>query len=334
MRIIIPMAGRGTRLRPHTLTVPKPLVCVAGKPIVQRLVEDLMASYGGQVEDIVFITGEFGEAVENDLLALAEKLGARGHIAHQLEQLGTAHAILCAEDHLAGPVIVAFADTLFRSAFQLDTREDGVIWVQRVENPKAYGVVTLDDHGYIDGFVEKPQTFVSDQAIVGIYYFRDGENLRRELQFLLDNDVRVKGEYQLTDALQNMQRAGTRFRTGIIGEWLDCGNKDAVVQANQRVLEYERGASALVSASADIQDSTIVEPCYIGPGTVIRNAVVGPHASIGPNCTVRNAVVRNSIVQDHCRIENAVLDNAMLGSHVELCPKPQEYSLGDFTTIR
>ena len=334
MRIIIPMAGRGTRLRPHTLTVPKPLVSVAGKPIVQRLVEDLMASYGGEVEEIVFVTGEFGEAVERDLLALAESLGARGYIAHQLEQLGTAHAILCAAEHLSGPVIVAFADTLFRSTFQLDTHQDGVIWVQRVENPVAYGVVTLDAQGYIDGFVEKPQTFVSDQAIVGIYYFRDGENLRRELQYLLDNDVRIKGEYQLTDALQNMQRAGVRFRTGIIGEWLDCGNKDAVVQANQRVLEFERDRTGMIDPTARIAQATIVEPCYIGPGAVIENAVVGPYASIGAGCTVRNAVVRNSIVQGHCRIENAVLDNAMLGSHVELCPKPVEYSLGDFTTIR
>ena len=334
MRIIIPMAGRGTRLRPHTLTVPKPLVSIAGKPIVQRLVEDLMESYGGEVEEIVFITGAFGEAVERDLLNLAESLGARGYIAHQLEQLGTAHAILCAGDHLSGPVIVAFADTLFRSAFQLDTREDGVIWVQCVENPVAYGVVTLDGDGYINGFVEKPQTFVSDQAIVGIYYFRDGERLRGELQYLIDNDVRIKGEYQLTDALQNMQTAGVRFRTGIIGEWLDCGNKDAVVQANRRVLEFERGRPGLVSPTATLLNATIVEPCYIGPGSVIENAVVGPYASIGPNSTVRNAVVRNSLVQGHARIENAVLDNAMLGSHAELCPKATEYSLGDFTSLR
>lgn len=334
MRIIIPMAGRGTRLRPHTLTVPKPLIQVAGKPIVQRLVEDLMASYGGDVEEIVFITGAFGEAVERDLLALAERLGARGYIAHQLEQLGTAHAILCADEHLKGPVIVAFADTLFRSAFRLDTEEAGVIWVQRVENPAAYGVVTLDEQGYIDGFVEKPKTFVSDQAIVGIYYFRDGQNLREELQYLIDHDVRVKGEFQLTDALQNMKEKGVLFRTGIIEEWLDCGNKDALIIANQRVLTFEAEKPGQIDASAQIERATIVPPCYIGPGAVIEGSVVGPFASIGAGCVVRNAVVRNSIVQHNSRLENVVLDNAMIGSHVELTPKPAEYSVGDYVTIR
>jgi len=204
MKIIIPMAGRGTRLRPHTLTVPKPLVEIAGKSIVQRLVEDLASAYDGTIEEIAFIIGDFGEQVEEELIALAESLGAKGSIYHQTEKLGTAHAILCAKDSLDGNVIVAFADTLFKSDFVLDTEQDGVLWVQKIDDPSAYGVVNLDEDGVITEFVEKPKTFVSDLAIIGIYYFKDANFLKNELQYLIDNDIKEKGEYQITNALENM----------------------------------------------------------------------------------------------------------------------------------
>jgi len=177
MKLIIPMAGRGTRLRPHSITVPKPLVAVAGKPIVARLVEDLAKACPEPIDEIAFIIGDFGEQVEEDLKALAQSLGAKGSIYQQTEKLGTAHAILCAKESLQGPVIVAFADTLFQSNFKLNMEEDGLIWVKKVADPSADGVVKLDQSGYVTDFVEKPSTFVSDLAIVGIYYFQSAENL-------------------------------------------------------------------------------------------------------------------------------------------------------------
>ena len=183
MKIIIPMAGRGSRLRPHTLTTPKPLVPVAGKPIVQRLVEDLSASFRNEVDEIAFIIGDFGSEVEKDLLEIADKLGAKGSIYHQDQPLGTAHAILCAAPSLDGNVIVAFADTLFKADFSFDKNADGIIWTQQVADPSAYGVVKLDNEGFITDFVEKRDTFVSDMAIVGIYYFSDGNNLKNELKY-------------------------------------------------------------------------------------------------------------------------------------------------------
>ena len=173
MKIIVPMAGRGSRLRPHTLTVPKPLIPVAGKPIVQRLVEDLTNGVSEKVEEIAFIIGDFGDQVEKDLLEIAKNLGAKGSVYRQTEPLGTAHAILCASDSLSGNCIVAFADTLFKANFDFNTKEDGIIWVQKVEDPSAYGVVKVDDNNVITEFVEKSPTFVSDMAIVGIYYFND-----------------------------------------------------------------------------------------------------------------------------------------------------------------
>lgn len=194
------MAGRGSRLRPHTLTIPKPLLPIAGKPIVQRLVEDITKVCGEPVDEIAFIIGDFGAEVEKNLVAVAESLGAKGSIYYQEEALGTAHAILCAKESLKGKVVVAFADTLFKADFKLDSDAEGIIWVNKIDDPRAFGVVKLNENNIITDFVEKPQEFVSDLAIIGIYYFKDGAYLKNELQYLIDNDIKEKGEYQLTNA--------------------------------------------------------------------------------------------------------------------------------------
>ena len=178
MKIIVPMAGMGKRMRPHTLTVPKPLVPIAGKPIVHRLVEDIASVSDEKVTEVAFIIGvNFGAEVEKSLLEIASNIGAEGKIFYQEEALGTAHAILCAQDCLNEKVIVAFADTLFKADFKLDSTQDGVIWVQQIEDPSAFGVVKLNDNNEITDFVEKPKTFVSDLAIVGIYIILKMENI-------------------------------------------------------------------------------------------------------------------------------------------------------------
>ena len=189
MNIIIPMAGRGTRLRPHTLTVPKPLIPVAGKPIIQRLVESLTESYSGKIGEIAFVVGDFGPEVERELIGIAEALGAKGRIYHQKKALGVGHAIHCAWESLTGPCMIAFADTLFKADFQFDTQEAGFIWVQKVKDPSSFGVVKLDTAGYVTDFVEKPTVFVSDLAIVGIYYFREGEKLRAALHQVVTREI-------------------------------------------------------------------------------------------------------------------------------------------------
>ena len=333
MKIIIPMAGRGTRLRPHTLTVPKPLVEIAGKSIVRRLVEDLATAYDGTVDEIAFIIGDFGEQAEKDLIQLAESLGAKGSVYYQKEKLGTAHAILCAKESLEGNVIVAFADTLFKSDFTLDTEQDGLLWVQKVADPSAYGVVTLNEAGVIKEFVEKPAEFVSDLAIIGIYYFKDGAYLRDELQYLLDNDLKDRGEYQITDALENMKNKGSQFKTLSIEEWLDCGNKDAVVYATERVLEIKKEA-ATVSESCQQENSVIIPPCFIDEGVVLKNAVIGPHVSIGKNCHIIDAVVSKSIIQNDSLVQNVVIENSILGAHASYKATKSELSISDYSKIR
>lgn len=335
MRIIVPMAGMGKRMRPHTLTVPKPLIPIAGKPIVQRLVEDIAKVCGEPVQEVAFIIGRFGAEVEKSLVQIAESVGAKGTIHYQDEPLGTAHAFLCAQSALTGPVVVAFADTLFKADFTLDSSVPGTIWVQKVEDPKPFGVVKLNEQGQITDFVEKPQEFISDLAIIGIYYFQDGEYLRQELQYLLDNDIKDKGEFQLTNALENMKNKGTTFVPGRVTEWLDCGNKDATVYTNQRYLEYlqERGEN-LVAESAKVTNSVLIPPVYIGEGAVITDSVVGPHVSLGKQSNVRSSVVSNSIVQQSATVLHANVTNSMIGNHATVTGTPDDLSLGDYNTLR
>ncbi|HNW88532.1 MAG TPA: sugar phosphate nucleotidyltransferase [Bacteroidales bacterium] len=332
MKIIIPMAGIGKRMRPHTLTIPKPLIPIAGKPIVQHLAESLMKSCNEPVDEIAFIIGNFGADAEKKLFDIAGKLGVKGTIYYQQEALGTAHAILCAAESLKGPVIVAFADTLFKAGFTIDNNKDSIIWVQKVENPSEFGVVSTDENNKITGFVEKPKEFVSDMAIIGIYYFKDGENIRKELQYLIDNNVIKSGEYQLTDALKNMLNNGLGFFAEYVDEWLDCGNKDATVHTNQRVLEMLK-EQQLIALSAQIKNSVIKKPCFIGENVVISDAVIGPHVSIGNNSEIQNSIITNSIIQENSRIQDANLDNSMIGSFVDFKGKLYEMSIGDYTTM-
>jgi glucose-1-phosphate thymidylyltransferase len=334
MKIIVPMAGMGKRMRPHTLTVPKPLIQVAGKPIVQRLVEDIAKVIDEKIDEIAFVIGDFGKETEAKLIAIAESLGAKGSIHYQHEALGTAHAILCAQQALTGKVIVAFADTLFKADFKIETAQhDGIIWVQKIDDPRMFGVVKVNAQNVITDFVEKPQTFFSDLAIIGIYYFKDGDYLKKELQYLLDNDIKEKGEYQLTNALENMKQKGTQFSPGKITEWLDCGNKDATVYTNARILAFNT-AENLISKTVKNTNSLIIEPCFIGENVVLENSIVGPFASIGEQSKIVNSNVKNSIIQHHSSIENCVIDNSMVGAHADIKQSIMDLSLSDYSVYK
>jgi glucose-1-phosphate thymidylyltransferase len=333
MNIIIPMAGMGKRMRPHTLTTAKPLLPIAGKPIVQRLVEDIIATSNEKVEEIAFIIApSFGKEVEDHLCKVAETLGAKGKICYQEQALGTAHAILCAKESLTGNVFIAFADTLFKAAFSIDKSKDAIVWTQKVEDPSAFGVVKLNDNNEIEAFVEKPQEFVSDLAIIGVYYFKDGDALKKELQRLIDNNIMLKGEYQITDAMEHMLKNGVKFYTDQVEEWLDCGNKDATIYTNQRILEIKNGTEHLVSVSADTSSSIIIAPCFIGENVVVKNSVIGPHVSLEKGVKVEGSRIVNSIIQADSVVKNAQIANSMFGKSVTYIEHPKELSLGDFST--
>jgi glucose-1-phosphate thymidylyltransferase len=338
MRIIIPMAGIGSRLKPHTLTVPKPLTLIAGKPIVHRLVEEIVSVVGQKVTEIGFIIGPaakgFPADTEEKLIQIAKDLGAEGKVFVQHEALGTAHAIHQARTLLDGPCVVAFADTLFKADFTLNDANDGVIWVKQVDNPKAFGVVKLDN-GIITDFVEKPETFVSDLAIIGIYYFKNAKKLQFEIDHLIDNDIKGKGdEYQLTDALENLKQKGAQFVPGTVSDWMDNGNKTVTVETNAKVLNYAHLAGEkLVSDTVVLNNSTIIPPCYVGEHVVLTNTTLGPNVSIGDHSKVDNATIKNALIQQDTQIRNVKLNNAMIGSKVEFDGEFNSISLGDFSQL-
>jgi glucose-1-phosphate thymidylyltransferase len=335
MKIIVPMAGRGSRLRPHTLTIPKPLIPIAGKPIVHRLVEDIAGVINQKIDEIAFIIHkDFGDKVPLELVAIAEKLGAKGTIYYQDQPLGTAHAIMAAKDSMQGPIVVAYADTLFRADFTLDTAADSVIWVKQVEDPSAFGVVKLNENNQIVDFVEKPKDYVSDLAIIGIYYFKSGETLRAELQYLLDNNVVKGGEYQLTDGLENMKIKGLKFVPGKVDEWMDCGNKNVTVETNSRMLGFlHQDGINLVSEKITLENATIIPPCYIADDVHLINTTVGPNVSLGKGTHIVNSTIKNSLVQTHAHIKNAKLDNAMIGNHASFDGNFTSISIGDYSVL-
>ncbi len=337
MKIIVPMAGRGSRLRPHTLTVPKPLVPVAGQPIVHRLVKDIAEVVKTPVEEVAFILGDpafFGDDVVASLTELAEGLGAKASIYRQDQPLGTGHAIMCAGDSLSGPAVIAYADTLIQAEFDLDPTADSVIWTKRVENPSAYGVVQLNEKEEIVELVEKPQEFVSDQAVIGIYYFQEVEVLKDALQHVLDNEIINGGEYQINDGIKRMMAHGKVFKTGTVEQWMDCGNKKVTVETNAQVLDNEASKGMNNVADSVVQENaTIISPCFIGENVKLTNSVVGPHVSIGANSVIENSVVRNSIIQHETNITNTVIADSMIGSKVQYNGLARDLSLGDYTSI-
>ncbi len=306
---------------------------IAGKPIVHRLVEDIAKVCPEPINNIGYIIGDFSDEIQQKLKGIAAAVGAKGHIFYQEEALGTAHAVYCGKDLLRGKTIIAFADTLFKAEFTLDTDQDGIIWVQEVENPQAFGVIRINGEQVIEGFVEKPQEYVSNMAIIGIYYFKEGRDLKQELKYLIDHDVRVGKEYQLTNALELMKDRGTKFVPGKVTEWLDCGNKDAAVHTNMRYLEYIKDQK-LVADSAMINNSVIIPPVYVGENVELNNTVIGPYVSIGENTTILDSRIRNSIIQNQSEINNANIANSMLGNFVKFHGTSSNVSIGDYTTVK
>ncbi|WP_289043662.1 sugar phosphate nucleotidyltransferase [uncultured Olleya sp.] len=338
MKIIVPMAGRGSRLRPHSLTVPKPLIPVAGQPIVHRLVKDIAKVLDQPITEVAFVLGDpawFGDDVVASLKDLATSLGAKASIYRQDKPLGTGHAIMCAKDSLSGPAVIAYADTLIRADFNLDPEADAVIWVKQVEQPEAYGVVKLNDNKEIVELVEKPEQFVSDLAVIGIYYFKEVSQLKDQLQTVLDNNIINGGEYQINDGIKGMMADGKVFKTGEVSEWMDCGNKNITLQTNQRMLGFltADGEEQLVASTVKNENSTIIEPCYIGENVVLKNTTIGPYVSVGNNCVIENSTVKNSLIQNHTSIKNANLDEAMIGNHVKYDGKFTKISIGDYSVL-
>lgn len=308
------MAGRGTRLRPHTNTIPKPLLKLCGKSIIEWIVEEIKISTNNPIEEIHFIIGEFGKEVEKLLINTAEKIGSKGFIHYQHEALGTAHAIYCAKEALQDVVFVVFADTIFKGKINIDKNVDGIIWTMLVDNPEKYGVVRKDENDIISEFVEKPKNFVSKNAIVGLYYFKEAQKLKFELQHLIENNLRENNEFQLTNCLETLKAKGDILKCAELEEWLDCGNKNELLATNSRIVEIS-GIKNYIAETSNVINSKIKGFSTIEENVIIENSDLD-NCIVFEGAEIKNSKLNNSIIGSFCKVNNAK-GRMFLGDHSE-----------------
>jgi len=341
MQVIIPLAGKGTRLRPHTHLVPKPLLKVAGRPVMDWVMDRLS---GLPVEELIFITGHLEEQVEAYVRKHYE-IPAR--FVEQEVQDGTAGAINLARPFVHGPVLIVFVDTVFEADLSIATATEdaGIIWAKEVEDYQRFGVVVTDPAGYMTRIVEKPREPISKLANIGLYYVRDVDALWQGIDHVLGGP-RNKGEWFLTDAFQWMIDHGRRIRTAEVGGWYDCGALNTVIETNRILLEKmggmgTRGRGGAVQSGGRRTGSrrvtpgvTIIEPVLIEDDVVIERSTVGPYVTIEAGTVIRDSTVTNAIVGSRCRIERSRLDGAMLGDEVVVEGLHGGASLGSHAEVR
>ena len=330
MKLIIPMAGRGTRVRPHSHTTPKPLLPVAGTMIVERIVETFARTLDRTIDEIVYILGpDFGREIKETLKEMSERHDAKATFRIQDRALGTAHAVSCAEEDLNGEVIIVFADTIFDSKEKVTVDDaDSVIWLKEVEDPSRFGVAVYDGDTITD-FVEKPSEPISNLAIIGVYYFKKGEDLKKEIQYLLDNNVTGHGdEYQLTDALDRLLKDGKVFKKATVDEWLDCGTLPAWLDTTTEILAKEN------HSYGSYEETSVIPPVFIGKDVKISGSTIGPNVSIESGTVIRNTEVKDSIIQSHASLTGCKLNGSTVGNHAELEGSTGEIHVGDHSLLK
>jgi len=336
VQVIIPLAGKGTRLRPHTHLVPKPLIKVAGRPVMDWVMDRLE---GLDVEELIFITGHLKDQVE---AYARERYPIPSRFIEQRVQDGTAGAVHLARPHVHGPVMIIFVDTVFDAdlAVVKGSADDGIIWAKEVEDYQRFGVVVTDARGYMTKIVEKPREPISKLANIGLYWVRSVDQLWRGLDHVLAQPSN-RGEWYLTDAFQWMIERGAKIRTAEVAGWYDCGTVATTLETNRLLLDKQlrdaklRAAPGRDPAARRLPASAkVVEPCYIEDGVVIERSTVGPYVSIERGSVVKDSVVRDAIVGRGCRLEKARLDGAMLGDDVVVQGLTGAASLGSHADVR
>ncbi len=309
MKVILPVAGTGSRLRPFTLSLPKCLLPIAGKALVEHIVE----SYSSlPVTEQIFITGYKGELVE-DFLKREHVENSRTVRQENPQGLGEAISLCLPFLTDDEPVLIILGDTLFDADLSfLKEEKENVLMTRTVEDPRRFGVAVSDADGYVTRLVEKPETFVSNEALVGIYYIRDVAALRKALERLIREDIRTRNEYQLTDALQMMIDCGCKFRTASIQSWLDCGTADSFLETNAKIL------SSQTVQTYQFEGSRIIPPCYIDASAKIRASVVGPNVSVGPHVVIENSTISDSVISEQTSLVNSEITHSIFGGDSEV----------------
>ncbi|NJL93826.1 MAG: NTP transferase domain-containing protein [Anaerolineae bacterium] len=331
MKIIIPLAGYGTRLRPHTYTRPKPLIDVAGKPALGHLLDKLSLLPG--VTEYIFIVGYLGEQIE-EYVQKHYQIPAR--YLEQKELLGQSHAIALARNFVGDePVFVVFVDTIFEADLSILTRTeaDGLIFVHEVDDPRRFGVVMLNAQGHIIRMVEKAEEPPSNLAIVGMYYVRDGRRLMEAFDWQLSaEENKTKGEYYIADALQYLVNQGAVFKTAPVSQWLDVGVPATVLSTNRYLLN-QGGMDNSASLIQHYKTAIIIPPVHIHPSAVIERSVIGPDVSVAAGCVVKDSIVRNSIIGEGSQIQDAMLQESLIGKNAFVAGRYRAYNVGDSSMV-
>jgi glucose-1-phosphate thymidylyltransferase len=317
LKIFIPMAGWGTRMRPHTWSKPKPLVSVAGKSSLEHLLDMFQTLPDPEKAEYVFIVGPYlGESqvppfIEENFPNL------KAHYIVQHEMKGQSHALWLAREYMHGPMLVCFSDTLMETDFSFHAKEeaDVVAWVMPMPDPRRFGVAEVGADGWVKRFIEKPQTMENNLVVVGCYYFKHGERLLAAIEEQMQRGVLTKGEYFLTDTISIMIEQGSKVRTNQIDTWIDTGTIEATLDTNKILLDQGKANKTIDETTSDVK---IIAPSFVHPSAEIRHAVIGPYASIGANCKITNSEITESIIEADCEIEDAVLSRSLIGTQAKI----------------
>jgi glucose-1-phosphate thymidylyltransferase len=330
MKVVIPVAGVGTRLRPHTYTQPKPLMPVAGKPIICFII-DKMVEAG--INDFVFIIGYLGDKIRNYIEERYPKLNTE--FVYQEHREGSGHAIWSAREAIEDEdeIMIAFGDTIFdMDMTQLIECEYSCLGVKKVSDPREFGVADIDTEGFVHRLVEKPRIPRSNLAIVGLYKIKEVPALIKAVEYLIEHDERTVGEIQLTDALQKMLDQGTVMKTIPVSNWFDCGRKEVLLETNAMLLS-KPGYSSDAFNLPEYENTIIIHPVSIGANCDISNSIIGPHVSIGNNVTISHAIVKDSIIGNYAALSDVVLKKSVLGSDASIKGMNLSLNIGDNTEI-
>lgn len=328
MKAIIPVAGAGTRLRPLTYTQPKPLIPVAGKPIISFIIDQLL-DIG--VKEFVFVIGYLGEKIKNYVDQAYPNIHKT--FVNQESRLGSAHAIWTAREELrdADELIIFFGDTIIDVDFQAVMDEpNSCLCVHKVDDPRSFGVVEFDEEGRISRLVEKPRIPRSNLAMVGFYKIKEVGELFDALEFNITHNIRTDGEFPLTDALMRMVENQTIFRPIHVDNWFNCGKKDVLLETNAILLDREGYAS---SDLPPYDNAIIIHPVSIGKNCKISNSIIGPHVTIGNNAVIKQAIVKDSIIGNYASLREVNLQQSVIGNDTAITGVRQSLNIGDNTEI-
>jgi len=325
MKVVIPMAGYGKRLRPHTFARPKPLINVAGQPMLKHLLDALS---GLDIDEYIFIVGYLGEQIEE---YVSTHFNFKARYVVQDELIGQAHAIYLARAYLQGPAIVLFADTIFQADLSVieHTDADALAFVKQVDDPRRFGVVEVNDQNLITRFVEKPDSMDNKNVVIGLYYIRDSAHMIRAIEKQMQRKQMTKGEFYLADAYQIMIEDGARFKTANVDVWLDCGKPETVRATSRWLLDH--GYDNSVEAQRDT--ITIIPPVYIHPSARVEHAIIGPYATISAGSEVRFSIIRDSILDEGAYVSNSLLDDSLIGREARVVGRYDKLNVGDSSTI-